>query len=191
MPCWPAACVHLSLIVRASILNATCLPHPPSCNHLTFSYTHVTHIATSSECSRRGLCPLQVCKLLKLPASSKGELLHMADLLAQMALLDTIKAPAATGLCSSASKGSKGSAASAGALRGFKASGSKLGGLGGSRGLLGGAGGRGGSGLGGSPMGSAGGAGQQGEVRLCLRASSSEVFAAVKHNPALRCLVDV
>jgi hypothetical protein len=137
-----------------------------------------------------GFYPSQVCKLLKLPASSKGELLHMADLLAQMALLDTIKAPAAAAcLGSSASKGSKGSAAS---LRGFKASGSKLGGLGGSRGLLGGAGGgRGGSGLGGSPMGSAGGAGQQGEVRLCLRASSSEVLAAVKHNPALRCLVDV
>lgn len=139
---------------------------------------------------------LQVCKLLKLPACSKGELLHMADLLAQMALLDVIKAPtgAAAG-AGSAGGGSKGGSKGAGALvagvRGFRGSAGKLGGLGGGgRGLLGGASRGGVGGLGGSPMGSAAGAGQQVEVKLSLRASSSEVFAALKHNPALRCLVD-
>lgn len=141
---------------------------------------------------------LQVCKLLKLPVCSKGELLHMADLLAQMALLDVIKAPtggaAGAGSAGGGSKGggSKGAGASVAGVRGFRGSGSKLGGLGGGgRGLLGGGASRGGvGGLGGSPMGSAAGAGQQVEVKLSLRASSSEVFAALKHNPALRCLVD-
>lgn len=134
-----------------------------------------------------------MCKLLKLPCCSKAELLHMADLLAQMALLDVITTPAAAG-AGVGVKGSSGSTAgSKGALKGFKG-GSKgsLGGLGG-RGLLGGSS-RGGRGLGrsnsGSPMSAAGGAGGQGDVKLCLRASSSEVFAALKHNPALRCLVD-
>jgi hypothetical protein len=141
-------------------------------------------------------CFLQVCKLLKLPCCTKTELLHMADLLAQMALLDVITTPAAAaaGAGSGSSNGS--AAGSKGGLKGFKmGSRGSLGGLGG-RGLLGGSG-RGGLGLGrsnsGSPMSAAaaGGCGQAGEVKLCLRASSSEVFAALKHNPALRCLVDV
>lgn len=113
----------------------------------------------------------------------------MADLLAQMALLDVIRTPSGSAGSSTGSKaGPKGSGSSAGALKGFKGSASKLGGLGGGgRGLLGGAS-RGG--LGGSPMSSAGGGGQQWDVKLSLRASSNEVFAALKHNPALRCLLD-
>jgi hypothetical protein len=136
---------------------------------------------------------LQVCKLLKLPACSKTELLHMADLLAQMALLDVIKTPPSgpSGSSTASKAGLKAGGSSAGALKGFKGSASKLGGLGGGgRGLLGGASRGGVGGLGGPPMGSAAGAGQQWDVKLCLRASSSEVFAALKHNPALRCLLD-
>jgi hypothetical protein len=135
----------------------------------------------------------QVCKLLKLPACPKTELLHMADLLAQMALLDVIKIKTppsgSSGTCNQA--GLKAGGSSAGALKGFKGSASKLGGLGGGgRGLLGGASRGWVGGLGGSPLGSAAGAGQQWDVKLSLRASSSEVFAALKHNPALRCLLD-
>jgi len=139
---------------------------------------------------------VQVCKLLKLPACAKGELLHMADLLAQMALLDIIRTPsgqAGSGSSAGCKAGLKAAGLSPGpasAFKGFKASKGGLGGLGGgSRGLLGGGGSRGGAGgLGGSPGGSA--AGHQGEVKLSLRASITEVFAALKYNPALRCLVD-
>jgi hypothetical protein len=130
---------------------------------------------------------LLVTKLLKLPACSRGELLHMAELLSQMALVDVIRAPS-TGASGSAKKGCSPAAGAGSGLKGFRgAAASKLGGLaGGSRGGLKKLGGGGGSAGGGG----GGASGQQGEARLSLRASSAEVAAALKANPALRCLVD-
>jgi hypothetical protein len=136
----------------------------------------------------------QVCKLLSLPACSRGELQHMAELLSQMALVDILGSPAGGSSSSSSSAGVLGG----GGLKAGRAGGrgglGGLGGLGGGRGLLagstsklGGGGAKGGSAAGGFGVG--GGVSKSGEVRLSLRPSAGEVEAALLHNPALRCLV--
>ncbi|KAF6252575.1 hypothetical protein COO60DRAFT_1672110 [Scenedesmus sp. NREL 46B-D3] len=136
----------------------------------------------------------QVCKLLSLPACSRAELQHMAELLSQMALVDILRSPAA------GSGGGGGSIAGlGGGLKAGRAGGrgglGGLGGLGGGRGLLAGGasklgGGGAKAGAGGSTAGGFGvGVQQSGEVRLSLRPSAAEVEAALQHNPALRCLV--
>lgn len=108
----------------------------------------------------------QVCKLLSLPPCSRAELQHMAELLAQMALVDVIR-PAGSSCGSSRSMGSCGAAG----LKGYGNRGKTLGGLGGGRGL-------------------SKASGLQQDIRLCLKASVAEVESALTHNPALRCLVD-
>jgi hypothetical protein len=141
----------------------------------------------------------QVCKLLSLPACSRAELQHMAELLSQMALVDILRSPA-VGSGSSSGSSSMGSLGAGAGLKVGRAGGrgglGGLGGLGGGRGLLSGSasqlgggakGGAGASAAGGFGVG--GGVQQSGDVRLSLRASVAEVEAALQHNPALRCLV--
>eukprot|EP00775_Hariotina_reticulata_P008573 gene8573-8755_t len=137
-----------------------------------------------------------VCKLLALPACSKPELLHMAELLAQAALVDVIRPAGAScaggggGGGGGGSPGLGGSSGSLGSRRGLGPlmKGRGLGGLG--KSLLAGAGMGGGCGRGGLKPGSSQQQQQQGEVKLSLRASAEEVVAALRHNPALRCLVE-
>jgi hypothetical protein len=140
----------------------------------------------------------QVCKLLSLPACSRAELQHMAELLSQMALVDILRSPASGSTSSSSSK--LGSSGAGSGLKAGRAGGrgglGGLGGLGGGRGLLSGSAGKlGGGAKGGGSGGVGGGFGvggcvqQSGEVRLSLRPSAGEVEAALQHNPALRCLV--
>ncbi|WIA15310.1 hypothetical protein OEZ85_001977 [Tetradesmus obliquus] len=140
----------------------------------------------------------QVCKLLSLPACSRAELQHMAELLSQMALVDILKSSPAAGSSSSSSSAFGGVSSGLKAGRaGGKGGLGGLGGLGGGRGLLAGnskklgAGAKGGAGgsAGSSGFGVGGGVCQSGEVRLSLRPSAGEVEAALQHNPALRCLV--
>jgi hypothetical protein len=125
-----------------------------------------------------------VCKLLALPACSKPEVLHIAELLSQAALVDVIRLAAGPSC-----PGGGGGGGSAGLCGGSGVLGSRkgrgLGGLG--KSLLAGGGGCGGRSRGGSQQQQQQ---RQGEVKLCLRASGEEVLAALKHNPALRCLVE-
>lgn len=112
----------------------------------------------------------QVCNLLALPPCSRAELQHMAELLSQMALVDVIRPAAGTGGSAARSTGTPTG------LQGFGRRTKGLGGLGGGKAL--------------SKAVSAAVGGQQQDIKLSLKPSVDEVHAALRHNPALRCLVD-
>lgn len=123
-----------------------------------------------------------VCRLLALPPCSRAELAHMAELLAQAALVDVLRPPGAGAGGTGGLGGGGCGRAKGGKLRGRDG----LGGLGGAGGLGSlAARGRGGAGL--CRSGGISGGGQ--ELRLALRLSAEEVEGALRANPALRCLV--
>ncbi|GBF91534.1 hypothetical protein Rsub_04274 [Raphidocelis subcapitata] len=119
----------------------------------------------------------RVCRLVGMAAATCAELKHMADLLAQMALLDVIEG-AGGGSAAGTPSGKGGAAASTpgGGRRGPRR---------GPRGF-----GAAASAAAGSPAVGGGGGGGGGEVQLSLRVGHDEVQRALAANPALRCLVN-
>jgi hypothetical protein len=114
----------------------------------------------------------RVCRLVGMAAATRPELRHMADLLAQMALLDVIEAPAG-GACGAGTPAKAAAAAlTPGGRRGRR---SVPRGFGADSPALGGGSFTGGGGS---------------EARLTLRVGHEEVQRALAANPALRCLVD-
>jgi hypothetical protein len=109
----------------------------------------------------------RVCRLVGMGAATRADLQHMADLLAQMALVDVVNAagPAAAAAPPAAGGGTPGTG-------GRRRKGP-----------------RGFGDAGGTPA-AAGGGGGGGGARLSLRAGHDEVHRALAANPALRCLVD-
>ncbi|KAI8468241.1 MAG: hypothetical protein J3K34DRAFT_478706 [Monoraphidium minutum] len=110
----------------------------------------------------------KVCRLVGMAPAGAPELRHMADLLAQMALIDVVEAAAPGG----------------GGGGGTPGGGAAL--------TPGGAGGRrkGPRGFGGAAAAAPRGGGGGGGARLSLRAGHDEIHRALAANPALRCLVD-
>ncbi len=118
----------------------------------------------------------KVCRLVGMGAAARPELRHMADLLAQSALLDVIEGAAAGGGGASGSGVGTPGGAKASATPGRRGAAKR-----GPRGFGGAAGA--------SPAAGGGAAGLEG-VQLTLRVGQDEVQRALAANPALRRLVD-